>query len=577
MFSYINSFVPEQPLAKTTTNTSLPGEIDLTFLGIKETPKGFLFQAGVRGINNSALCNNFSLPNNGPLGSGTNTTKYYFYLDTDGNNGNGCGAPIVGGVNHSTKFDFIVQYTASHAGKVTEAKTLFKCTNDIWGPTNVFVSSRPTDSCRINHSNTNTSGEIALMVEKESFEKFSEFKKTQGMRVLVTAGDSNSTRNAPNKTLGPGTYSPGSFGFIPVDCSSPSASSDPKCSKLKTFGYIAGEDCFTASDDDADGLINCNDIDCKNEALCAGEGVNSGGSQYYWANDKVAPQILFTTTDVYPDGAYIKYDTNEPANGSIDYYDTDNNCTVLNKTIRDVGIIDAFMPDYKSWHEGALDNFASNPEAIGAPLVNGTPHYYKIRVCDEAENCAVSQCLNFTTAKSSAKKDCPSCNAVFKFTPPSGMSVKFDFGAGYIQQNGTACGLKVNYTQTKKAKIKLQNGNLSLELINVSIGGKISDNVNSFNTTEMPSDSALSVGGITTGCIGLTKEKFAKMKAAGMSPEKIKIQIPKGTAGCTILSQCDACTAGASCKDLTNASGVQMINETADFCEWLLPASYDYI
>ncbi len=588
MFNDLKNFMPDQVLGTSDANTSLGGEIDIRYVTIKETGSGYLFETGVRDVNNSAFCNGFNLPGaDAPIGSGMNTTRFYYYLDTNGVTSDGCTAPLGGSVNHSTKFDFLITHVITRSTATSDSKSFQRCVSGEWSPTNTVVTTKPSELCPTVYGPHSSYGAIGVMVEKESFNKFPEFIKTSSMRILVTSADANGSRTAPNDTTistgtgAAGFYAPGSVGFTPVDCSAPgSAASNPKCSKLKIFGYIQKEDCFSPGDDEGDGLVNCNDIDCKTSPNCASSGVNSPDNQYYWGDDKTAPAVLFSNVQTYPDGAFVKYDTDEPANGTLQFYDIDNNCTTINKSIRDIGILNPSMPAFKSWHEAPIDNFAYNPDPIDHKLTNGSVYHYALKICDEAGNCATSACLNFTTAKSSSKTDCPSCNTVFKFTPPTGMSIKYDFGDGYVQQNGTACGVKINYTQSKKAKLMIQDSttNLSLQLVNISIGGKISENAKTFNSSELQAQSSVNVAGVTTGCVGLTKEKFEKLKSSGMVPEKVIVQIPIGTEGCTTLTQCDACeSTGDSCETITNNTGVQLLNATAVYCEWLVPASSDYI
>lgn len=583
MFSGITNFVPDHILGKSGANTTLGGEIDIRFATVKETPTAYLFEVGVTSTNNSGYCNGFPLAgvSKNATGSGTNTTKFFYYLDTDGVKTNGCNIVMPKGVNSTTKFDFLIKHTTSRTGtETTDARSLQRCINGDWSPTNTVVTSNPSVLCNMQHSDTGSNGAVGVMIEKESFEKFNEFNKTKPMRLIVTSADSNGSISMPNdSTSDAGTYSVGAVGFDMVDCGAPGSSqTNPKCSKLKMFGFIGKENCFSSADDDNDGVTNCNDADCKNEPKCSGEGINNANSDVYWGKDQASPQLLFSTVDVYPDAASIKYTSNEPANGTVEFFDTDNNCTSLNKSIKDVGLLDPNLPDFKDWHDGSVDAFSFNAENVGAKLINGTTYYYKIKMCDEAGNCGVSKCSNFTTAKSTLKKDCPSCNIVLKLTPPTGMNIQYDFGDGvYSQQAGNECGKKINYTQSKKAKIKIVTGNLSIELINVSLGGQLADSAKSFNSTEMPNNAALSVGGETTGCLGFTQDKFDAMKAAGMIPEKLKIVIPKGTTTCKTLMQCDDCTATSTCKDISNQTGVAMINDTGSSCEWMIPGSFNTV
>ena len=76
--------------------TGVDKEVDIMGLGMRVTDAGFDLGAGILNVTETILCNGFKIGNKDDFmapkvqGSGNKTTKFYWYLDTDGNESNGC-------------------------------------------------------------------------------------------------------------------------------------------------------------------------------------------------------------------------------------------------------------------------------------------------------------------------------------------------------------------------------------------------------------------------------------------------------------------------------------------------------
>ena len=139
------------------------------------------------------------------------------------------------------------------------------------------------------------------------------------MRVFAAAG-TNNTFIADS--AGPGYFTHNSLDWKPECCMCPGdvdmdgdgkpASTDEECSFISNKGFMSFEDCFNGKDDNDDDLVDCNDPFCVPMPKCGGT-FNFAAN----ANDKKTPIVLIQKVDEWPDGAFIKFDTDEPARGDI--------------------------------------------------------------------------------------------------------------------------------------------------------------------------------------------------------------------------------------------------------------------
>ncbi|MCK4428894.1 MAG: hypothetical protein KAU95_00855, partial [Candidatus Aenigmarchaeota archaeon] len=397
--------------------TGIPKELDICGFGLKEMPDNYGFGAGVVSLEDTALCKGkkvikAEMSMGQPTvitdsGTGTNTTKFYLYLDTDGSETGGC---WLWNDPDQEGYEFFFKYVVEmEDGEVKETKTAYRCKSGNWVIADIKLSAWRTLMC-------SEIGSLMVAVDRGDLKKFSDiFTPGEVMRVYVASAGKKRTESNPKDTAGPGYYTPGAVDFRFEDCMTPGvdmdgdgfkSENDPDCFMFfKSGGFMKHEDCFeTGVDEDGDGLVDCNDPDCKFAYNCAGKGVNAGDY-----TDSTAPKLTWKEVERYPDAAFIKYDTDEPSSGTILFYHNQSKCNadgVYNRTINDPA------GSYKNWHDGPIDNFAFNPQKLNYTLANGTTYYYKIQICDSSDNCGLSTCLNFTTTASASKKDCPNCYAI---------------------------------------------------------------------------------------------------------------------------------------------------------------------
>ncbi len=431
------------------------GEVDLMGMGMRVSDEGFNFGAGIFNMSNSIICNGYNvgakMASNGTASEGTEGTgnasgSFYWYLDTDGSLTGGCDA--VGSVSYEG-YDFMVSYVSRNTSSgVVETKQLMRCVGGAWVATNALVTTSKKMSC-------GEIGGVMIALSKQDLESFANYNKTADMRIFMASANDTQNRTSPSDYLGPGYYTKGMIDFSFVDCSDPNTK-DPKCKNIQKFGFNVFEECMNGVDDDENGLIDCDDPMCLFSPKCA-----TGGAFAFAVDDsdKTAPTVMFSKIDKLSDGAFMKIDTNEPSNLSVSFYYSDATCTILNKTLNDVGG-EAYQnySNFKPFH--ALDLIS---DTLGYALANGTAYYYKVKVCDPSGNCGVSACSNFTTKVSTEVKsfvlkldlpegytvDIPALNKTgYNFTETfniSGVSTTFDVG------------IKTNTSVTKNMNITVHS------------------------------------------------------------------------------------------------------------------------
>ncbi len=437
--------------------------VDLTGMGMRVSDAGFDFGAGVFNMSNSMLCNGYLIGSgfgpsqgNSMMGSGNQTTKFYWYLDTDGNSANGCEAAQSSGSN-LTGFDFMINYISRNTSSgVTETKQLMRCSSGNWTPTNALVTTSKKLSC-------GEIGGVMIAIAKQDLESFSEYNKTKVMRIFMASANDTRTRANPSDSVGPGYYTPGTIDFGFVDCSNPTNSKDTKCKNFQKFGFNVFEECKNGIDDNEDSLVDCADPFCKFVPDC-----NSGTGFSFSVNvsDKTAPTVMFMNIEKLSDSAFFSVDTNEPSNLSLEFYKNDSTCKTLNISLADTGSGYQTNANFKPFH--SVDLIIDN---LGYALTNATVYYYKIKVCDVSANCAVSACSNFSTKNSTTDK-----SFIFKVDLPDGYTVdipafnktNYNFTESF---GGTVyeVGIKTNTSITKNMNMTLHCGNLSIGLYGINV------------------------------------------------------------------------------------------------------------
>jgi hypothetical protein len=539
-------------------DSSLPDELDICGFGLVEEPDKFNVGIGVDSLNDAAMCNGQKIvKNSGPgmpsltiseSGKGTNTTKLYWYLDTDGSESGGCSLH-----NDLSQigYEFFLKYVAKlENGGLVELKTAYRCENGQWViiPGDLKISTWQTMSC-------SQAGSVIIIIDKNDLKKFENvYKPWEKLRIYTASAGANNNASNPTDTAGPGVYTPGSIGA--------KTSFDMK--GFKQQGFIKGEDCFNGIDDDFDNMTDCDDPDCRNAPQCAGVGVNAGNY-----NDTTTPKLANYKVEKFTDSAFIKYDTDEPANGTVQFYFNDSSCSGSNTTgndrwAYDMGIFDPNMEDYKNWHDAPLNNMPFNPRKLGYSLSLGTTYYYKIKYCDPSGNCGITACLNFTTANSTKKSDCPLCSATVKIP----QNVMIDFGEGFVSYNNvSACGgtgVKANNSQLMSADVT----------INGTQGGQIIFDNTSITNPDIGSptiiDNKTTINGSEVGYVGMESEDFSNLTSK-MSPGTCIVPVPKGSGGdCDKLWQCDTPVNGTLNASTCYVVDATLLENTTTHCKWQL-------
>lgn len=551
---------------------------DLGSLGLRDDFERLVLGSVIQDFTGSGICNGIPLKTNG-VGSGNSDYTFFWYVDADGNTTNNCASRD----NSSLAgFEFSFKYQGNYTTSLVEVKSSYQCVNGSWGAVPIPLTSDRAKMCSL------IGGGMAG-IDKGELNKFkSLYNKSKNMRLYATVSNITTNDSFVVDVAGPYFYSPGAFDFRFEDCSNSggdsdgdgiTATNDPDCFNFLKFGFVpneAGFQCKDSIDNDADGLTDCDDAGCSYDSYFCGGVLQSD------ANDKTAPKITWFQADAFIDSAYVSYDTNEPSNGTLSFYNNDSTCKVLNKTIRDSGLVEASVQDYKLWHDGPVDNFDFNVDAIGSPLKNATAYYFKTTVCDISGNCAVSACSNFTTKGTVAT--CKSCSSTFNFpfTPPSGSSAtdplgnltfkfKMPDGTESNLTGNSSSGVNLNYTQTKNFDLVIENpttGNSStwrITLINASITGKVSTGVQNFTT----GTGAIGFNSTTNGTfVGLGNTKCQELINT-FRPKKLEIGIPGNI---TDLWQCNG-NLGNCVNKTANATRITY-NSTKNITTWRVPAEW---
>jgi hypothetical protein len=539
---------PPIPLGTDPDDVGIENEVDILGFGMKDMGQAFGFGITVDDIANAAACNDATV-NNQKL-TGTNTTTFYWYFDTDGNKTNNCAAR-----HNSTDrgYEFYIKKQWSYdssSGSVTESPTAYRCSDGSWIVAEIKVSSQKQMMCNI-------VGGVMIGVEKIDFEKFpSLYVSGQDLRISVASANASANSTNPTDSVAPEWVTPGSQDFDVYDLYD--YENDPVKKAMKEgmdegfIHYSQDADCWTED--------GCDDYACKDHPFCV---ENNYGVEADDFEDTRTPKVKGVIKETYVDSAFFAYFTDQPANGTINFYRNDSKCSTLNISVPDPGVTDDNVREFKLWHLGEL--FSEN---LGYNLANGTMYYYKIKVCDETGKCGESKCSNFTTAGS--LNGCPFCEFVSRIDVPSGWNVFYDMDTdnNYTHWQGNVLGeqdgIYTNYSIGRRVNIKINttDGSSYLEFFNATLtksamGPTIRDNNGEEDFRDGTNGSIGYVGMIET-----VRDKII----FNYYPRICHIKIPsQGT--CTELWQCDA--DGDTCIDRT-ASATSIQNGT-DYCVWKIP------
>ena len=532
---------------------------DIMGFGLKDMGASSGFGIRVSNIANSSMCKDQNLQGGGK-GQGTNTSRFYWYLDTDGVRTGNCAlqfnASAVG-------YEFLLSYEASWDGQsqsVQESFSSYRCAGSAWTLADIKLATFRKIACE------DISGGM-VAVEKLDLEKFPLlYSAGADWRVAVATADEAGNGSNVTDTAPPGFTTPGTVDFAidSLDLFAYNANGSRGYGQEQASkGYIEYDaDCWSAA--------GCAEYECYNHPYCV---ANSLGVHAAGFEDSRVPKIVAVSKESYPDGALITYFTDRPANGSLLFYAFDDRCGTLNATIDDVGSYSATVRDYKLWHTAEVYNDTDfGNHSLNYPLQPDTVYFFKLKICDENGKCGISKCSELRTARPDR---CAFCDFVTQIKAPSGWNVSYDLDQDgtYEHVQGALCGpnagMKANYTSGRRANIKLATSDNSswLEFVSARLTktGLTSRTRDVEESDALGSGTTNTTGGDTIGYAGMvsaTRDKIVN----NLFPEVCRIKIP-GTGTCEELWHCSDNL--SACVNRTAEATLLQSNTT--YCLWQLP------
>jgi hypothetical protein len=547
------------PLGTDAIDANVLEYVDIIDFGMKEMPNAFGFGIGVQNIANASACNDMRL-NNGLNGNGHNTSKAYWYLDTDGSRTGNC---VVRHNSSLVGFEFYLKGEWSfdtYSQSIVETLTAYRCdATGNWTVAEIRTSTDRGMMCgKING--------YVIGVEKSELEKFpSLYTSGSDIRVAVVTADSIGNVTHPSDSASPAYATPGTQDFDMDGLNMFKFESNETKKTMRegmNTGYIdyANEaDCWTQA--------GCAEYVCKDHPYCVNMsyGVEAPGFV-----DTRVPKMKAITVETFPDSAFISYFTDKPTNGSLQFYDVDSTCKLatINATINDIGVTNVKSRDYKLWHTAEIDS-----ASLGRALLANRTYYYKIEICDSDGKCGKSKCSSF---KTELDYNCPMCKFVVRIKAPTGWDVYYDVNQDgtYEHQQGAVCGanagMLVNYTDAKRANIRILKSDNSTFFdfndVRLTKTGFIENKRNISSTSSFGAGTTTGASSSTVGYTGMVEETRDKI-IHSMFPTVCQVKIPKGTTTCDELWHCDSTL--TKCIERTNEA---TLNATqGDYCIWEIP------
>ena len=500
---------PPLPIAADSTGDGLAGNgyTDFKGLGLKKSPEAFMYGMPTVDFNGSVICKGVPLGATTNLGQQTNTSKYYLYLDTDGSSTGGCSASdnssLVG-------FEYFFMYTAEidDTNRVAENFVSKQCNGGVWASSPITLKGEKNAACDF-------VGGPVIAIGRDSFTQRNNVNLSKKWRAYAASAALGGNSTNVTDRVGPGSGDFEGIDAEAVDCTSTADKDNSLCSTFKQFGFVPGEfgpACKDSKDNDADGSTDCSDLDCAYDPFfCDGSFTSRSG-------DESAPAFVWKkVNDKVTTGLTIIFGTNEPSNGTVKYYYNDSGCAVLNTTIYDAALNTTDThDDYRQHHVVELGSLSANKT-----------YYYKMESCDPTGNCAVSKCLNATTALN------PS-NITFKVELPVGWTLDIpslnlsNFSGKYAIKAGSDQLFDFNCT------INQSNSSFALSLNGLDIFEKQTLNMSRFMTG--------------TGLLGIDANQYQSFKQRTGLEDAI-VHIPTSSQAGELL-HCD--DDGENCKNVTS-------------------------
>ena len=534
--------------------------VDINGFGMKEMGENFAFGITVKSLTQAAMCNGIMLmtpgqsPGQGTTGQGTNTSKFYWYIDTDGDPEGDCASKD----GLQSGFEFFFSYVAMYdplSGSVNEQMTRQKCSDGVWSPAEI-----PTFNVRQMMCNLVQGGMIAM--DRSELEKYSDlYNSSKDLRVYVATADaSGNSSDVADYIDNAGYATSGAFDFFFDDFNIFKSEKDltKKAGKQDSMGtgglkMYSEADCWTEA--------GCYDWSCLNHPFCLDKeyGVHSGTF-----TDTKIPKVEMMYKESYPDSAFIAFFTDKPANYTFKFYNNDSTCSTLNTTIKSSA--------YALPHKIEIYNGAGS---LAYGLSSNTKYFYKMQICDSSGKCGESACSSFITETASS---CGFCNFVTIIDAPEGWDVHYDLDTDenktYEHWQGHVCspdaGLKTNYTSGRKINIRLTENSTDsyIEFVNCRVtksGLRPNARTISAQSDALRADTHNNIGYV--GMIEDTRDRIVN----NLFPEKCFIRL-HGSGTCTSLYHCD--NDFDNCVDRKNEAEVKLNTTGSNYCIWEIPCEF---
>ncbi|MBT5022290.1 hypothetical protein HOK51_03780 [Candidatus Woesearchaeota archaeon] len=569
-----------------------PDYMDLCGAGIKDDPDSFGIGVRVTSLTDAAVCNGKDImdvsvfPPTSEEGSGEEPTKFAFYLDSDGRTDVGCNSSS--NAAQGFEWKFVLESTRSEP----EGLSKYICKNGEWESSSV-------KACTMANKICGEAGGPVVMLDKNSAREFN----IDGITKFNMRYDFNVRVESMNVSSGviidvvSGTYRQGVADFMQEDCAGTADTDgdglaprdDPDCEDFFRYGGNKFEDCLNGIDDNNNELVDCDDDECSTTPHCGGSFFSETGD----ANDNTSATITTYTVEEFLDSAFVKYDSSEPANGTVLFYYNSSRCNVLNKSVYDIGLTNSNIPKYRIGHETYLDS-----TNLGYALINGSTYFYKLKVCDLAGNpCSTSACLNFTTEQN--MRSCGiSCQPVYDIifnaddsdiessTASDDPTIQWDDGEGYEDKGCGGLGvIRKNYTQTNDLSARITNAasvggsglsastastTWALEFHGMNVKGAVDTNKTTIDEDELLTGTS---GG--NSYVGLDHSAWEDL-AGELNPDTIDICVPGQH---TKLYHCGNVSAisTTACTDVTSQAVAGPTYNSALGCtEFTVPADLGF-
>ncbi|MBN1792889.1 PGF-pre-PGF domain-containing protein [Candidatus Woesearchaeota archaeon] len=536
---------------------SLPLQIDIRNLMVKDMGNALGIGIGVIGMVNRSV----PPPNPGIslLCNGTETGRYYYYVDTDANASSGCDANISGSIYAGFEYRFEYEIQNNGSNDPLEIRRGYRCLPDgnfsiypakMSGAPEMEIFGPPGEQPQ----KVSCMEDVAIV----AIDKTDIGNPKGNIRLMVASADNNTAGNRANDTLlGPGNggvyYTPGAVDFKPKDCfENPMA-----CGTA--FGIIGGgkfmpfEDCFIGSgDEDLDGLTDCQDPDCLMAPWCTGQ-----AGAFNISQDKTAPTVFSVKAEAFHDFAFIHMTANEPTNLTITLHSSCSNNSARH-TFIDVGMPSNPFDDYRPWHDFGIRNGDNDANSSQVSLSLSTTYFYKLKLCDQAGNCGTSACLNFTTQATPQQ-----FNFKFDFVPPPNPMVnttmiKIFNGSEYLN---ISSGFTQNTAYLKDAKLKFDNpeADWEIEFEGIDLAKAVTFNISTaLNVTNSSGKTY----------VGIQNQKWLDM-AQNLGVESVTIKIPGMVPGAK-LEKCEE----SNLSNCIDVSAQADYNASTD--KWTIPTSLGF-